>query len=155
MRADVPVSDGRELDPVAVVEQAAAFLGFVLPGDAEEIDGIDVPQADVAEAVLDLLRDGGRVAHLGEGGDENLALAEQLHRPGQHLFIDLHLLLQNKFTDRVNGKHREEVLTGSTGYALKDRREKGRDGTARSTFFAILFILSKNEFALRALCPLW
>ena len=41
---------GRKLDPVAVVEQPAALDRLILPGDAKQVDRIDVPQPDVLSA---------------------------------------------------------------------------------------------------------
>ena len=61
------------------LEQSAALLGLVLPGDAEQVQGIHVPQAHRLQLLLDLLRDGLRVLHLGDGGDDDvifLRLAE-------------------------------------------------------------------------------
>ena len=88
-QADDPRVDAgqrrRKLDPVAVVEQPAAFDRLVLPGDAKQVDRIDIPQADVFEPLLDLLRHRLRIAHLGERRQQNLPLAKALDRPRQEL----------------------------------------------------------------------
>ncbi len=70
--------DGRrQLEPVAVVVSAPFGFGFVLPGDAEEVRRVDIPQADVFQAVADGLRDGGWVFLLREGGDGDFAFAAE------------------------------------------------------------------------------
>ena len=54
--------------------QAAALLGLVLPGNTEQVQGIDIPQAHVLQLGLDLLRDRLRVLHLGNGRDDDIVL---------------------------------------------------------------------------------
>jgi hypothetical protein len=79
-----------KLDPVSAVELSALFDGLVFPGDAKKIDGVDVPKADVLEAVLDFLRHFRGVAHLREGGDNDsafLAAGDGFLEDG---FVDLH-----------------------------------------------------------------
>ena len=61
------------------LEQSAALLGLILPGDAEQVQGIHIPEAHGLQPLPDLLRDGLRVLHLGDGGDDDaifLRLAE-------------------------------------------------------------------------------
>ena len=63
---------GRQLDVVGHrLEQSAGLLGLVLPGDAEQVQGIHVPQAHVLQLHLDFLGDSLRVLHLGNGGDDD------------------------------------------------------------------------------------
>ena len=54
--------------------ETAELLGLILPGDAEEVQGVDVPEADVFQLVLDLAGDGLGVLHLGDGGDDDVVL---------------------------------------------------------------------------------
>ena len=54
---------------------AAEFLGFVLPGDAEEVQRIDVPQSHVFQLVPDGAGNGFRLLHLGDGGNDDIIFA--------------------------------------------------------------------------------
>ena len=54
------------------LEQTALFLGLVLPGNTEQVDGIHIPQTGVAELGLDLLGDQIGVLHLSDGGDDDV-----------------------------------------------------------------------------------
>ena len=56
------------------LEQAAALLGLVVPGNTEQVHGIHVPQAGGGKLGLDLLRDQIGVLHLSNGGDDNVVL---------------------------------------------------------------------------------
>ena len=60
------------------LEQAALLLGLVVPGDTEQVHGVHVPQAGVAELGLDLLGDQVGVLHLGDGGDDDVVLLSLL-----------------------------------------------------------------------------
>ena len=60
------------------LEQAALLLGLVVPGDAEQVHGVHVPQSGVAELGLDLLGDQVGVLHLGDGGDNDVVLLSLL-----------------------------------------------------------------------------
>ena len=89
MRAVTPVSSGGNSIQLPSVEQAALLLRLVLPGDAEEVERVDVPQADAGQPLLDRLRDPARVLLLGEGGDDDVALAAARDGLGQHGLVDL------------------------------------------------------------------
>ena len=55
-----------------LLEETAGLLGLVLPRDAEEIQGIHIPQADVLELSLNFLRDGLRMLHLRDGRNNDV-----------------------------------------------------------------------------------
>ena len=64
---------GRDLNIVrGLLVQAAGLLGLVVPADAEQVDGVNVPQAGVRQLFLDLLRDQIGVLHLGDGRDDDV-----------------------------------------------------------------------------------
>ena len=68
-----------------LLEQAAALLGLVLPGDAEQVYRVHVPKAGVRELRLDFLRNQLRVLHLRKGGDDDVVLpglADVVRKPG-------------------------------------------------------------------------
>ena len=60
------------------LEHSAALLGLILPGDAEQVQGIHIPEAHGLQPLPDLLRDGLRVLHLGDGGDDDVVLLSLL-----------------------------------------------------------------------------
>jgi len=69
-----PAEGGRNLEPVDPAEEARPDV--VLPGDAVEVEGVDVPEADLLQPLRDLRRQIFRMAELREGrnGDaESLA----------------------------------------------------------------------------------
>ena len=70
------------------LEEAAGLLGLVLPGDAEEVQGIHIPEADVLQTGLHLFRNSLRVLHLGDGGDEDVMLFGLFDVIGQALPAD-------------------------------------------------------------------
>ena len=55
-----------------LLKEAAGLLGLVLPGDAEEVEGVDVPQTHVLQLGLDLLGNGLGMLHLRDGGDDDV-----------------------------------------------------------------------------------
>ena len=55
-----------------LLEQAAGLLGLIVPADAEQVDGIDIPQTRVRQLFLDLPGDEVRVLHLGDGRDDDV-----------------------------------------------------------------------------------
>ena len=66
---------GGQLDIIGnIAEQTAGFLGFIFPRDAEQIDGINVPQPRYLELFLDFLRDQLGMLHLLDGGDDDIIL---------------------------------------------------------------------------------
>ncbi len=77
IRALTPVSSGGNSSQLPVIEEAALFLRLVLPGDAEEVQGVDVPEPHIGEAPLDLVGNVGRIPLLGEGGDDDVPLAAE------------------------------------------------------------------------------
>ena len=70
---------GGDLDEVYAAIGAALHSGLVMPGDAEQVQRIYVPQADLFEAFLYLLGNQIRILHLGEGGEYDLVLACDLN----------------------------------------------------------------------------
>jgi hypothetical protein len=80
----------RELDEVAVVETTSALDGLVAPRDAEEVDGIDVPQPDLAETLVHVPRHERRVVELGEGRNDHAPFPAALRGPRSHRFVDSH-----------------------------------------------------------------
>ena len=71
--------DARQFNEVHRAVSAAVHGGFVVPGDAEQVQGIHIPKADVPELLFDRLRDQGRIPHLRKGGDHNSVFACALH----------------------------------------------------------------------------
>ena len=70
---------GGDLDEVYAAIGAALHSGLVMPGDAEQVQRIYVPQADLFEAFLYLLGNQIRILHLGEGGEYDLVLTCDLN----------------------------------------------------------------------------
>ena len=68
--------------------QSAGLHGLVLPGDAEEIQGVHIPQAHAPQAGPDGLRYRLRVLHVLEGGDDDAALPGLLDVAVQCLAVD-------------------------------------------------------------------
>ena len=60
------------------LEEAAGLLGLVVPGDAEEVHRIHVPQPRMGELGLDLFRDEVGILHLGDGGDDDVVFPRLL-----------------------------------------------------------------------------
>ena len=71
-----------------LLEQAAAILGLVVPGNTEQVDGIHIPQTGVAQLGLDLLRDQIGILHLSDGGDDDVVLLGLLDIMLQTHFVD-------------------------------------------------------------------
>ncbi len=65
----------RQFDEVDAAETAAGRHRLVLPGDAEEVARVEVPEADPAEFSPDAGRNDAGVRHLAVGGDDDVALA--------------------------------------------------------------------------------
>ena len=70
------------------LKEAAGLPGLVFPGDAEEIEGVHVPEAHMFQACLDFLRNGLRVFHLGEGGDDDAVFPGLLDVVPEALLVD-------------------------------------------------------------------
>ena len=70
------------------LEEAAGLPGLVLPGDAEQVQGVHIPQAHVLQLLPDLLRNGLRVLHLRDGGDEDPVFPGLFDVVRQALFVD-------------------------------------------------------------------
>ncbi len=68
-----------DFEIIQPAEQAAAGFGFVVPGDAEQVPGVQVPQANAFKFVLNLVGDKAGVAHLREGGDNDIAFPNALN----------------------------------------------------------------------------
>ena len=80
---------GRDLNIVrGLLIQAAGFLGLVVPADAEQVDGVNVPQAGVRQLFLDLLGDQIGVLHLGNGRDDDVVFLGLLDVMQQAFFVD-------------------------------------------------------------------
>ena len=69
----------RELEVVDPAVLAAVGHGLVVPGDPEQVERIEIPQTDILELCLHLVRDQVRVAHLGEGRNPDVALPSPAH----------------------------------------------------------------------------
>ena len=67
-----------EFNVVDTAEAAAEGDRLVVPGDAEEVAGGDIPQADALQLGLDAGWDQRRVLHLRVGRDDDIALAGAL-----------------------------------------------------------------------------
>jgi hypothetical protein len=77
-----------QFDVVDAAVAAAASRRLVVPVDAEQVNRVQVPQADVGQVTLDGVGDEGRVALLLEGRDDNVAFAGALHGALQGLLVD-------------------------------------------------------------------
>ena len=64
----------------------SAGMGFNI--DAEEVDRVDVPQTDFAQAGLDLLRHQGRILHLGQRRQDDVASSCALGGLAQDVGVD-------------------------------------------------------------------
>ena len=64
-----------QLDVVHAAELAAVHDGLVVPGDAEQVQGVHVPEAHVLQSFLHLIGDQLGVLHLLEGGQDDVVLA--------------------------------------------------------------------------------
>ena len=73
----------RKLDPVALAKAAAPLDPLVVPGDAEQVGRVDVPQAQLGQAADDGGRDLARVLLLGERRQDDVALAGQADGPSR------------------------------------------------------------------------
>ena len=56
----------RDLYEIDTSEASSVFLRLVMPVDAVQVEGVDIPQPYAAELLLDILRDEGGVLHLCE-----------------------------------------------------------------------------------------
>jgi len=64
---------GRDLNIVGnLLEQTACFLGFVVPGNPEQVDGINIPKSGMRQLGLDLLGDQLRVLHLRKSRNDDV-----------------------------------------------------------------------------------
>ena len=90
------------------LEQAAALLGLVLPGDAEQVQRVHVPQSHVLELDLDLLGDGLGVLHLGDGGDDDVVLLGLLDVVRQGLLVDRQVDLAHVMSPPVSCRCRNK-----------------------------------------------
>ena len=80
---------GRDLNIVrGLLIQAAGLLGLVVPADAEQVDGVNVPQAGVRQLFLDLLGNQVGVLHLGDGRDDDVVFLGLLDVVGQAFTVD-------------------------------------------------------------------
>ena len=78
----------RNLDEVDIAERAALLLGLVAPGDAEQVERIEVPKTDALQAFLDLIGDQGRVAHLRKRRDDDAFFARSVDAALQIVAVD-------------------------------------------------------------------
>ncbi len=79
---------GRKLDEVHIAEPAAVRDRLVVPGDPEQVEGVEVPEPDLAQRRLHIGGDEPRVPHLGEGGDGDVALPGPGHGSREGLVVD-------------------------------------------------------------------
>ena len=71
-----------------VLIQTAELLGLVVPGNAEQVDGVDVPQAGMGQLFLDFLRDEIRILHLRDGRDDDVVFLGLLDVVLQAFLVD-------------------------------------------------------------------
>ena len=80
---------GRNFDVVrGLLVKAAGFLCLVVPVDAEEVHGVDVPQTGVRQLFLDLFRNQIGVLHLRDGRDDDIVFLCLLDVVCQTFFVD-------------------------------------------------------------------
>ncbi len=80
---------GGDLDIVRnLLIQTAALLGLVVPGNAEEVHGVNVPQTGLCELVLDLFRNQIGILHLGDGRDDDMVFLGLLDVVLQAFLVD-------------------------------------------------------------------
>ncbi len=91
--------------------EAAVRDRFVFPGDPEEVDGVEVPEAGLLQARLDLGGDARRVFLLLEGRDDDVALPAALDRLLQLLLVDLQVNHADHLAPPCNGD-RPPLLRG-------------------------------------------
>jgi hypothetical protein len=77
-----------ELQIVDAAKPAALGNRFVLPGDAEKVEGSDIPQADVFQIGLNGVGDQARVLLLFKGRDDDAPLLSALYGPVQAFLVD-------------------------------------------------------------------
>ena len=100
-----PGQGRRQLQEIDAAEEAALLPGLVLPGDAEQVERVQVPEADLAQLVLDLAGDQLRVALLGEGGQDDVRLrkwATVLSRTAWSTTRSVMGIMQGSFYDRFS-----------------------------------------------------
>ncbi len=68
----------RKLHVIETPKQAALGDGFIAPGDAKQIEGVQVPKSDFFQTLLDVVRDQSGVFLLSQGGDDDFFLANSL-----------------------------------------------------------------------------
>ena len=79
---DVRLDSGNltgNLDIVHPAKPAAFLLGLVMPVDAVQVHGIDVPKPDLVQFLQDGFGNQGRITHLLERGKENALLPAELY----------------------------------------------------------------------------
>jgi len=124
--------DGGDLDVVGEsVEDTTLHLGLVLPGDTEEVTGVDVPQADALELLDDL---GGHLLRVDQhliGGKENTLLGAALHavlqrdlRSRHHKFLSRHLCTLH--VHKNNNNKKAENLTKKNKTRNQQQKTKKR-----------------------------
>jgi len=74
---------GGEFQDVNAIVQPATRFRLVFPGYAEQVERVQVPQADVFQLGFDLLGDETGVTHLCEGGDDDVLFPYSLQCPFQ------------------------------------------------------------------------
>ena len=63
---------GRQLNVIRrFIIQPAAFLWFILPGNPEQVQRIHIPESHTGQPVTDFFRNGFRVLHLGNSGNDD------------------------------------------------------------------------------------
>ena len=78
---------GRNFDEVDVAELAAEFLRFIAPADAEQVERVKVPEADVGQLLFDGIRNQIRVTHLGDLRNDDALLARSVDAVLKAFFV--------------------------------------------------------------------
>ena len=79
---------GREFDVIHVAVATAKRHRLVAPGDAKQVERVQIPQANIAQLRLDAVRNQIRVAHLLECRNDDMALTRAPHGSLQPVFVD-------------------------------------------------------------------
>ena len=71
------------------MEEAAALLLLILPCDPEEVQRVDIPEADAFQLFLDGIRDQFRILHLRNRRYDNVILSGSRDIMFESLFVNL------------------------------------------------------------------
>ena len=80
---------GGQLDVVGdSLIESAGLLRLVFPCDAEQVQGVYIPQSHIFQLALDLFGNGFRMLHLGDGGDHDAVFLRLFQIVFQTLLVD-------------------------------------------------------------------